>query len=49
MRIRAVTTAVVEANYDWTIVRVESDEGVLGWGEAFARPVCRRPSASSRR
>jgi L-alanine-DL-glutamate epimerase-like enolase superfamily enzyme len=38
MRIRAVTTAVVEANYDWTIVRVESDEGVLGWGEAFCAP-----------
>ncbi len=38
MRIRRVTTAVVEANYDWTIVRVESDEGVLGWGEAFCAP-----------
>jgi L-alanine-DL-glutamate epimerase-like enolase superfamily enzyme len=38
MRIRTVTTAVVEANYDWTIVRVESDEGVLGWGEAFCAP-----------
>jgi L-alanine-DL-glutamate epimerase-like enolase superfamily enzyme len=38
MRIRQVTTAVVEANYDWTIVRVESDEGVLGWGEAFCAP-----------
>ena len=32
------TTAVVEANYDWAIVRVESDEGVLGWGEAFCAP-----------
>ena len=38
MRIRGVTTAVVEANYDWTIVRVESNEGVLGWGEAFCAP-----------
>jgi gluconate/galactonate dehydratase len=38
MRIQEVTTAVVEANYDWTIVRVESDEGVLGWGEAFCAP-----------
>jgi gluconate/galactonate dehydratase len=38
MRIARVTTAVVEANYDWTIVRVESDEGVLGWGEAFCAP-----------
>jgi gluconate/galactonate dehydratase len=38
MRIRGVTTAVVEANYDWTIVRVEQDDGVLGWGEAFCAP-----------
>jgi len=38
MRIEAITTAVVEANYDWTIVRVESDEGVCGWGEAFCAP-----------
>jgi L-alanine-DL-glutamate epimerase-like enolase superfamily enzyme len=38
MRIRRITTAVVEANYDWTIVRVESDEGVCGWGEAFCGP-----------
>ena len=39
MRIRQVTTAVVEANYDWTFVRVESDEGVLGSGRRSARPV----------
>lgn len=38
MRIERITTAVVEANYDWTIVRVESDEGVHGWGEAFCAP-----------
>jgi L-alanine-DL-glutamate epimerase-like enolase superfamily enzyme len=38
MRIARITTAVVEANYDWTIVRVESDEGVTGWGEAFCGP-----------
>jgi L-alanine-DL-glutamate epimerase-like enolase superfamily enzyme len=38
MRIARVTTAVVEANYDWTIVRVDSDEGVSGWGEAFCAP-----------
>jgi L-alanine-DL-glutamate epimerase-like enolase superfamily enzyme len=44
MRIRQITAAVIEAN-DWTIVRVASDDGVLGWSEAFC--VCRRPSASS--
>jgi L-alanine-DL-glutamate epimerase-like enolase superfamily enzyme len=38
MRIERITTAVVEANYDWTIVRIESDQGVCGWGEAFCAP-----------
>ncbi len=38
MRIASITTAVIEANYDWTIVRVESDEGMCGWGEAFCAP-----------
>ena len=38
MKIARLTTAVIEANYDWTIVRVESDEGLHGWGEAFCAP-----------
>ena len=38
MRITAITSAVLEANYDWTVVRVESDEGVQGWGESFCAP-----------
>src|ERR1700742_5039165 len=38
MRITAVTTAVVEANYDWTFVRVDSDEGLSGIGESFTAP-----------
>ncbi len=38
MRLMRLTTAVVEANYDWTIVRAESDEGLVGWGEAFCAP-----------
>jgi L-alanine-DL-glutamate epimerase-like enolase superfamily enzyme len=38
MRIERITTAVVEANYDWTIVRIESDQGQSGWGEAFCAP-----------
>jgi len=33
-----VTTAVIEANFDWTIVRIETDEGVVGWGESFFAP-----------
>jgi gluconate/galactonate dehydratase len=38
VRIRAVTTAVIEANYDWTLVRVDTDEGVAGVGESFCTP-----------
>jgi L-alanine-DL-glutamate epimerase-like enolase superfamily enzyme len=37
-RIESVTTAVVEANYDWTIVRVRGEDGLCGWGEAFCGP-----------
>lgn len=38
MRITNITTAVIEANYDWTIVRVDTDEGIAGLGEAFCAP-----------
>jgi gluconate/galactonate dehydratase len=38
MRITAVHTAVVEANYDWTFVRVDSDDGLFGLGESFTAP-----------
>jgi gluconate/galactonate dehydratase len=38
MRIARITTAVIEANYDWTIVRIESDDGTHGWGESFCAP-----------
>ena len=38
MQLTRLTTAVVEANYDWTIVRAESDDGLVGWGEAFCAP-----------
>jgi len=38
MRIAGITTAVLEANYDWTVVRVSGDEGLHGWGEAFCAP-----------
>src|SRR4051812_33654966 len=39
MRITAVHTAVVEANYDWTFIRVESEEdGLSGLGESFPAP-----------
>ena len=38
MRIRSVSTAVVEANFDWTILRLELADGTVGWGESFFAP-----------
>src|SRR5690349_4243399 len=38
MRITRVSTAVLEANFDRTIVKIETDEGVTGYGEAFLGP-----------
>lgn len=42
MRIVAVTTAVVQANFDYTYVRVETDEGLSGTGECFPAPALPR-------
>jgi L-alanine-DL-glutamate epimerase-like enolase superfamily enzyme len=38
MRITRLTTAVIEANFDWTLMKVETDEGVTGYGEAYFGP-----------
>ena len=38
MRISRIETAVIEANYDWTIIKVHTDNGLVGWGEAFFAP-----------
>jgi L-alanine-DL-glutamate epimerase-like enolase superfamily enzyme len=38
MRITGVHTAVVEANYDWTFVRVDAGDGLSGLGESFTAP-----------
>lgn len=38
MKITDVRTAVVEANYDWTFIRVYTDEGIYGTGESFLAP-----------
>lgn len=38
MKITAVTTAVVQANFDYTFVRIDTDDGVSGTGEAFMAP-----------
>lgn len=38
MKITRVLTAVIEANYDWTLVRIDTDQGLSGIGEAFCAP-----------
>jgi L-alanine-DL-glutamate epimerase-like enolase superfamily enzyme len=38
MRITNVSTAVLESNFDWTIVKVETDDNITGYGEAFLGP-----------
>ena len=38
MKILRLKTAVVEGNFDWTFVRVETDEGIQGLGECFFAP-----------
>jgi L-alanine-DL-glutamate epimerase-like enolase superfamily enzyme len=38
VKITRISTAVLEANFDWTLVRVETDESVTGYGEAFVAP-----------
>lgn len=35
MKITDVRTAVIEGNFDWVLVRVYTDEGVTGLGEAY--------------
>ncbi|HEV2528072.1 MAG TPA: mandelate racemase/muconate lactonizing enzyme family protein [Thermomicrobiales bacterium] len=35
MKITSVETAVVEGNYDWVLVRIHTDAGVTGLGEAY--------------
>ena len=38
MKIVRLKTAVVEGNFDWTFVRIETDEGIHGLGECFFAP-----------
>ncbi|TVR69066.1 MAG: mandelate racemase/muconate lactonizing enzyme family protein [Sphaerobacteraceae bacterium] len=35
MKITDVQTAVIEGNFDWVLVRITTDEGVTGLGEAY--------------
>jgi L-alanine-DL-glutamate epimerase-like enolase superfamily enzyme len=38
VKITRVTSAVVEGNFDWTLVRIDSDDGFYGLGESFLAP-----------
>jgi L-alanine-DL-glutamate epimerase-like enolase superfamily enzyme len=38
MKITRLSTAVIEANYDWTIVRLDGEGGLYGLGEAYVGP-----------
>jgi L-alanine-DL-glutamate epimerase-like enolase superfamily enzyme len=38
VKITRLSTAVIEANFDWTLIRVDTDEGISGLGEAFFNP-----------
>ena len=35
MKITRVSTAVVEGNFPWVLVKIETDEGITGLGEAY--------------
>ncbi len=38
LKITRIKTAVVEGNFDWTFVRIETDESIAGLGECFFAP-----------
>jgi L-alanine-DL-glutamate epimerase-like enolase superfamily enzyme len=38
MKITKVSTAVLEANFNWNFVKIETDEKITGYGEAFLAP-----------
>lgn len=38
VKITRVSTAVVEANYDWVLVRIDAGDGLYGIGEAYMGP-----------
>ena len=38
MKITKVTTAILEANFNWNFVKIETDEKITGYGEVFLAP-----------
>jgi L-alanine-DL-glutamate epimerase-like enolase superfamily enzyme len=35
VKITSVRTAVIDGNFPWVLVRIETDEGITGLGEAY--------------
>ena len=35
MKITGVETTVIQGNFDWILVRIDTDEGLSGLGEAY--------------
>src|SRR5580704_8414246 len=42
VKILRLKTAVVEGNFDWTFVRIETDEGIRGLGSVSSLPASLR-------
>ena len=38
MKITNISTAVLESNFDWTLIKIETDEKITGYGESFLGP-----------
>ena len=38
MRVTDIQTAVIEANYDWTLIKILTDDGAVGYGESLFAP-----------
>ena len=38
MRIANIQTAVIAANYDWTLIKITTENGAVGYGESLFAP-----------
>ena len=38
MRIADIQSAVIAANYDWTVIKIKTDDGTVGYGESLFAP-----------
>ena len=38
MRIADIQTAVIAANYDWTLIKIRTEDGAIGYGESLFAP-----------